>query len=62
MPEISRFYGIVIFMNFNDHAPAHFHVWYGKYKATIDIAPEYLYEHGHTVYDSTGSEPGMVAE
>ncbi|MBQ6668003.1 MAG: DUF2442 domain-containing protein [Bacteroidales bacterium] len=29
---------------------------------SIDIAPEYLYEHGHTVYDSTGSEPGMVAE
>lgn len=27
-----------------------------------DFAPEYLYEHGQTVYDSTGSEPGMVAE
>ena len=38
MPEISRFYGIAIFMNFNDHAPAHFHVWYGKYKATVEIS------------------------
>jgi len=24
MPEISRFFGIVIFMNYNDHEPPHF--------------------------------------
>ena len=29
---------------------------------SIDIAPEYLYENGRTVYDTTGSGPGMVAE
>jgi hypothetical protein len=28
MPEISRFYGIVIFMNYVDHNPAHFHARY----------------------------------
>ena len=28
MPTISRFYGIVIFMNYNDHNPPHFHARY----------------------------------
>ncbi len=29
MPEISRFYGIVIKVFYNDHAPPHFHAEYG---------------------------------
>lgn len=37
MPEISRFYGLIITMYYNDHAPAHFHVKYGAYKAKIAI-------------------------
>jgi hypothetical protein len=37
MPTISEFYGIVIRMYFNDHAPPHFHVIYGEYEATVDI-------------------------
>lgn len=37
MPTISAFYGMLIRMYFNDHAPAHFHVEYGEYKATVDI-------------------------
>ena len=37
MPEISRFYGLFVFMNFNDHNPPHFHVWYGDYKITVSI-------------------------
>jgi hypothetical protein len=37
VPEISRFFGIVIGMFFTDHAPPHFHVRYGEYKAAIDI-------------------------
>ncbi len=37
MPEISRFYGLIILMNFKDHSPPHFHVWYGEYKAMITI-------------------------
>jgi len=37
MPTISRFYGIMIRMFFNDHAPPHFHARYGEYEATIDI-------------------------
>ncbi len=37
MPEISRFFGIVIAMYYDDHAPPHFHVRYGGQKAIIAI-------------------------
>ncbi len=37
MPEISRFFGIIITMNYNDHAPPHFHVRYSDHKALISI-------------------------
>ena len=37
MPEISRFFGIVIQMFWTDHAPPHFHALYGEYEALIDI-------------------------
>ena len=37
MPEISRFYGITIVMNFNDHNPPHFHALYQDYEISIDI-------------------------
>lgn len=37
MPEISRFFGIVIKMFFNDHNPPHFHAEYASDLALIDI-------------------------
>ncbi len=37
MPEICRFYGIIIAMFFYDHNPPHFHVRYGDDNAVIDI-------------------------
>ncbi|NPA93396.1 MAG: DUF4160 domain-containing protein [Chloroflexi bacterium] len=37
MPEICRFYGIIIKMYFADHAPPHFHAYYGEHEAVIDI-------------------------
>jgi hypothetical protein len=37
VPEISRFFGIIIFMYFNDHAPPHFHVRYGEQRAIVGI-------------------------
>lgn len=37
MPEISRFYGIIIRMFFDDHQPPHFHAEYGEYEALINI-------------------------
>ncbi|HTR72121.1 MAG TPA: DUF4160 domain-containing protein [Solirubrobacteraceae bacterium] len=38
MPRISAFYGIVVMMYGNDHAPPHFHARYGEYEAKIAIA------------------------
>jgi hypothetical protein len=29
MPELARFFGIIITMYYHDHAPPHFHVRYG---------------------------------
>jgi hypothetical protein len=37
MPEISRFYGIVIYMFLNDHNPPHFHAHYGEFEILVDI-------------------------
>ncbi len=37
MPELSRFFGMVILMYFNDHPPPHFHVRYGTQRAIINI-------------------------
>lgn len=35
MPEISRFFGIVIKMYFGDHAPPHFHAEYGEHQLAL---------------------------
>ena len=46
MPELCRFYGIVIRMYFNDHVPAHFHAEYSGDEAVISIeAPSVLGGH-----------------
>ena len=37
MPEVSRFYGIIIRIYFADHNPPHFHAYYGDESAEIDI-------------------------
>ncbi len=37
MPTISWFYGISIRMFFNDHAPAHFHAFYGRHEVRVAI-------------------------
>ncbi len=37
MPVISRFYGIVIKMFFDDHNPPHIHAVYGEFIGTINI-------------------------
>jgi Domain of unknown function (DUF4160) len=37
VPEIGRFFGIVIAMFYADHAPPHFHARYGEHRAIIDI-------------------------
>ncbi|MEI7840209.1 MAG: DUF4160 domain-containing protein [Methylococcaceae bacterium] len=37
MPEVTRFYGIIIKLFFGDHSPPHFHVVYGEYNALFNI-------------------------
>ena len=37
MPEVSRFYGIVIQIYYGDHAPPHFHAQYAGAVAQIAI-------------------------
>ncbi len=37
MPQISRFFGIIIAMYFDDHNPPHFHAKYGAEEALISI-------------------------
>ena len=37
MPVICRFYGIVIFLNYQDHDPPHFHARYEDQEVIIEI-------------------------
>lgn len=37
MPEISRFFGIIVAMYYNEHNPPHFHARYGDFKIEIEI-------------------------
>jgi hypothetical protein len=39
VPELSRFYGIVIAMYYEDHPPPHFHAKYGSERAEFAIDP-----------------------
>ena len=48
VPEISRFFGIVIQMFWTDHAPPHFHAKYGSSRCTISL---------HTLAVTSGALP-----
>ena len=37
MPEICRFYGIIICLYWKDHNPPHVHFTYGDYECTISV-------------------------
>ncbi|WP_375327006.1 DUF4160 domain-containing protein [Candidatus Tisiphia endosymbiont of Nemotelus uliginosus] len=37
MPRICEFFGILIYMYYEDHFSAHFHAIYGEYEALIEI-------------------------
>lgn len=37
MPEVSRFYGIVIRFYYREHPPEHFHAIYGEHEALVEI-------------------------
>lgn len=42
MPEICRFFGIVIRMYYDDHIEPHFHVRYGEWRAKVAIDSFYI--------------------
>ena len=44
MPELCRFYGIIIRMFWRDHPPPHFHAIYGSYEAQIAILTSEIIE------------------
>jgi len=37
MPCICQFFGIVIYMYYNDHIPPHFHAEYAEHEATLSV-------------------------
>lgn len=39
MPEVSRFFGIVIRMYYDDHPPPHFHAIYSGQEVQVSIDP-----------------------
>jgi hypothetical protein len=46
MPQISRFFGIIISMFYKDHNPPHFHAEYGDDEVLIKIEDLSIYR-GH---------------
>lgn len=38
MPLVSEFFGIKVYMYWDEHVPPHFHAHYGSFKAIISIA------------------------
>ncbi len=43
MPCVSQFFGIAIYMHFNDHKPPHFHAEYGGNEALYEIETLRIY-------------------
>jgi len=68
MPVISRFYGILIIMYFNDHNPPHIHAKYAGYEAIFNFnkdviegelpararkfVPEWMQQHQHELQEN----------
>jgi hypothetical protein len=44
MPELCRFYGIIVYMFTKDHSPPHFHAKYGEFRGLINIESGELIE------------------
>ena len=44
MPEVCRFYGIIIRFYYREHPPAHFHAIYGEHEALIEIETGDVYQ------------------
>jgi hypothetical protein len=54
VPRISQFFGVIIYMYYNDHLPPHFHAEYGEFQAlymieTLDILRGGLPRRAHSM-------------
>ncbi len=56
MPIISQFYGIVIYMFWREHEPAHFHAKHGDDEVVVEI------ETGHVTGKMTPRALALVTE
>jgi hypothetical protein len=52
MPEVSRFFGIIIRMFYDDHNPPHFHAEFGEKRAKIDF-------NGNVIVGDLGSRTAL---
>ena len=43
VPEVSRFYGIIVRFYYRDHPPTHFHAIYAEHEALIEIETGAVY-------------------
>lgn len=56
MPEISRFFGIIIAMYYSDHLPPHFHARHGDQQASVRI------DNGEVLDGNLGARPARMVE
>ena len=56
MPELSRFFGIIIAIYYNEHAPPHFQAKYGDEEATIRV------DNGDVLEGSLSTRAGRLVE
>jgi hypothetical protein len=47
VPEISRFFGIIITINYREHDPPHFYAWYAGSEISVRIADGNVSGHMH---------------
>ena len=63
MPELCRFFGIIVRMQCGDHPPPHFHAVYGDARASIDIEGLVVNRIcGDACGCTAGSETGEIRE
>ena len=62
MPRISNFYGIVIWMYFNEHNPPHFHATYGEYEIIDGVNDNPTLQAFYTSVDSNKSTAGQFRQ
>ena len=60
MPTLSRFYGIVIFINYNDHQPPHFHARYQDQEVLVEIETGIAKDEFVGVIDKNNKKPLAV--